>query len=371
MPFLENVTRGRSVPPERLEEVAHHYARFDGVSPINEQNRALIAALRPELDRARDRPVDLSRQPQLAPVPRGHAARDAGRRGPACARLLHERLQLVLELPSVPREHPRRAGRGRAGRARGRADAHVLQPPGIRRGERGARRGCARAVPEDRRAGVHLAFTAHSIPLAMARQSRYESQLAEASRLVGGRGRRRRPGGRLPEPQRLAAGAVARAGRLRPHPGARRARRSRRRPLADRLRLRPRGGAVRPRRRGARGGGGGWRRPRPRADGRHAPGLRGDDPRARSRSGSTRRFRDARSAASARATTSASPAAASPGNTLSSPPARSLPGLANGGVDTDSVKLSETRSAGSRQPVPDTGVEGCARTAAAAAPARG
>src|SRR4029077_13361065 len=35
MPFLENVTRGRSVPPERLEEVAHHYERFDGVSPIN------------------------------------------------------------------------------------------------------------------------------------------------------------------------------------------------------------------------------------------------------------------------------------------------------------------------------------------------
>jgi ferrochelatase len=40
------------------------------------------------------------------------------------------------------------------------------------------------AVPEDRRAGVHLAFTAHSIPLGMARQSRYESQLEEASRLV-------------------------------------------------------------------------------------------------------------------------------------------------------------------------------------------
>ena len=50
MPFLENVTRGRSVPRERLEEVARHYERFDGVSPINAQNRALIAALRTELD---------------------------------------------------------------------------------------------------------------------------------------------------------------------------------------------------------------------------------------------------------------------------------------------------------------------------------
>ena len=266
MPFLENVTRGRNVPPERLEEVAHHYARFDGVSPINAQNRALIEALRPELDRARDRPADLLRQPQLAPVPRRHAARDARRRGAACARLLHERLQLLLELPAVPREHPRRAGRGRAGRARGRADAHVLQPPRLRRRRtRSTSRTRSPRVPEDRRAGVHLAFTAHSIPLAMARQSRYESQLEEASRLVAEEVGRLRPGRRLPEPQRLAAGAVARAGRLRPHPRARRARRSRRRPLADRLRLRPHGGAVRPRRRGARGGGGGWRRSRPRA----------------------------------------------------------------------------------------------------------
>jgi protoporphyrin/coproporphyrin ferrochelatase len=42
-------------------------------------------------------------------------------------------------------------------------------------------------VPEERRAAVHLAFTAHSIPLAMARQSRYETQLAEAARLVAER----------------------------------------------------------------------------------------------------------------------------------------------------------------------------------------
>src|ERR1700752_4280518 len=50
MPFLENVTRGRNVPRERLEEGAHHYALFGGVSPINAQNRALIEALLPELD---------------------------------------------------------------------------------------------------------------------------------------------------------------------------------------------------------------------------------------------------------------------------------------------------------------------------------
>jgi len=49
MPFLENVVRGRNVPRERLLEVAEHYHHFDGRSPINDQNRALLAALQQEL----------------------------------------------------------------------------------------------------------------------------------------------------------------------------------------------------------------------------------------------------------------------------------------------------------------------------------
>lgn len=58
IPFLRNVTRGRGVPEERLEEVAHHYRHFGGVSPINDQNRALQAALRAELGaRGLDLPV--------------------------------------------------------------------------------------------------------------------------------------------------------------------------------------------------------------------------------------------------------------------------------------------------------------------------
>src|SRR5436853_7101430 len=46
IPFLENVLRGRNVPRERTLEVAEHYYHFDGKSPINDQNRALIAALK-------------------------------------------------------------------------------------------------------------------------------------------------------------------------------------------------------------------------------------------------------------------------------------------------------------------------------------
>src|SRR3954451_18424754 len=49
IPFLENVTRGRNVPRERLEGVAHHYELCDGVTPINAQNSALIADLPTEL----------------------------------------------------------------------------------------------------------------------------------------------------------------------------------------------------------------------------------------------------------------------------------------------------------------------------------
>ena len=56
-PFLENVTRGRNIPPERLDEVAEHYLHFGGVSPINGINRDLIAALQPN-DRPRlDLPI--------------------------------------------------------------------------------------------------------------------------------------------------------------------------------------------------------------------------------------------------------------------------------------------------------------------------
>lgn len=57
-PFLENVTRGRGIPPERLDDVAEHYLHFGGVSPINGINRALIGQLEHELsDRGLDLPV--------------------------------------------------------------------------------------------------------------------------------------------------------------------------------------------------------------------------------------------------------------------------------------------------------------------------
>lgn len=51
VPFLERVTAGRGIPPERLLEVGQHYVQLGGVSPINAQNRSLVAALQAEVER--------------------------------------------------------------------------------------------------------------------------------------------------------------------------------------------------------------------------------------------------------------------------------------------------------------------------------
>ena len=56
VPFLKNVTRGRGIPRERLEQVGEHYLRFGGRSPINDINRALLEAIRVDL---RDHGVDI------------------------------------------------------------------------------------------------------------------------------------------------------------------------------------------------------------------------------------------------------------------------------------------------------------------------
>src|SRR4249919_1751785 len=184
MPFLENVTRGRNVPRERLEEVAHHYQLFGGVSPINAQNRALVDALRLELDRyGIELPIYFGNRnwhPFLADTLR-EMADDGIRRALAfftsgfssyssCRQYRENILAAQAEVgPDAPEVARTRMFYNHPGFVQANAE-HVAD--------------ALSAVPEDRRAGVHLAFTAHSIPLAMARQSRYESQLEEASRLV-------------------------------------------------------------------------------------------------------------------------------------------------------------------------------------------
>ena len=124
MPFLENVLRGRNVPRERLLAVAEHYYHFGGKSPINDQNRALIAALR------RTSPIPIywgnrNWHPFLADTLRQMKA-DGVERALA---FFTSALQFVFRLPAVSGRHRARASRSRAGRPRNRQAAAVLQPP--------------------------------------------------------------------------------------------------------------------------------------------------------------------------------------------------------------------------------------------------
>jgi ferrochelatase len=184
MPFLENVTRGRNVPRERLEEVAHHYELFGGVSPINAQNRSLIDALRVELDgNGIGLPIYFGNRnwhPYLADTLR-EMTDDGVVRALAfftsayssysgCRQYREDIFRAQLEVgPRAPEVLRTRMFFNHPGWIETNAD-HV----------RAALASLAPGAPED----VHIAFTAHSIPLAMARACRYEDQLRESSRLV-------------------------------------------------------------------------------------------------------------------------------------------------------------------------------------------
>ena len=80
MPFLRRVTAGRGISDERLRDVAHHYDLFGGRSPINDQNRALIAALEAEL-KERDLDVPVLWGNRNSPPFLADALRDAAARG--------------------------------------------------------------------------------------------------------------------------------------------------------------------------------------------------------------------------------------------------------------------------------------------------
>jgi ferrochelatase len=180
MPFLENVTRGRGVPRERLLDVAHHYELFGGVSPINVQNRALIAALEPEL-RAHgiDLPIYFGNrnwQPFIADAMT--QMRDDGVRNALAF------LTSAYSSYSGCRQY--RENLFDAQQAIG-ADAPAVSRmrmlynhPGFIDANADHVREALTRVP----AGSHIAFTAHSIPAAMARNCAYEFQLRETARLV-------------------------------------------------------------------------------------------------------------------------------------------------------------------------------------------
>jgi len=187
IPFLENVLRGRNVPRERLLEVAEHYQHFGGRSPINEQNRQLVAAIERELaEHGLQLPVywgNRNWHPLLADTLRRMAA-DGVRRALAL-------VTSAFSSYSGCRQY--REDIARAQQEVGPATPHVdklrvfFNHPGFIEPMVERTRAALAQIPADRRSEAILVFTAHSIPRAMAENCRYEEQLREACRLVAER----------------------------------------------------------------------------------------------------------------------------------------------------------------------------------------
>jgi ferrochelatase len=187
MPFLENVLRGRNVPRERMLEVAGHYGHFGGRSPINDQNRALLAALRKVLaERGPDLPVywgNRNWHPLLADTLRQMTA-DGVRRAFAFVTSAYSSY-------SGCRQYLEDIARARAAVGPGAPEVLKLRVfynhPGFIEPMAERVRAALRQIAPERRAAAALAFTAHSVPVPMAETSRYVQQVEEACRLVGER----------------------------------------------------------------------------------------------------------------------------------------------------------------------------------------
>ena len=187
IPFLENVLRGRNVPRERLLAVAEHYFHFGGKSPINSQMRELMAALEAELAaRGPHLPVywgNRNWRPWLADTLR--QMRDAGVRRAAAF------VMSAFSSYSGCRQYLEDLERARAEVGGGAPEIDKLRVfynhPGFIEPMTERVREAFAEVPEKRRSHAVLVYTAHSIPLAMAANSRYEAQLQDACRLVSER----------------------------------------------------------------------------------------------------------------------------------------------------------------------------------------
>ncbi|HUT12128.1 MAG TPA: ferrochelatase [Thermoguttaceae bacterium] len=187
LPFLENVVRGKRVPRERLLAVAGHYELFGGVSPINAQNRALLAALVGELNaHGPALPVYWGNRcwhPLLADTVR-QMAEDGVRRAVALvtsAFSSYSTCRQYLEAIELAREE---VG----------ADAPKIDKLRVFYNHPGfiepmAQRVAAalEEIPPEHRSAASLVYTAHSLPASMAANCDYEQQLQESCRLISKR----------------------------------------------------------------------------------------------------------------------------------------------------------------------------------------
>ena len=184
MPFLDNVLRGKNVPVERKMAVAEHYYRFGGISPFNESNRKLIAALKPLIEETGPRlPIywgNRNWHPMLADTIR-QMANDGIRKALAfvtaayssysSCRQYQENIFEACKIVGAasPRIDKVRAFYNHPGFVEANAD----------------NLSCALAnIPPEKRESARIVFSAHSIPESMAAGCTYGAQLLEVSRLV-------------------------------------------------------------------------------------------------------------------------------------------------------------------------------------------
>ncbi len=184
IPFLENVLRGKNVPRQRMLDVAEHYYHFGGKSPINSQNRELIAALEPELRRrGLSLPIywgNRNWHPMLAET-LGQMRAEGVRRALAFA-------TSAFGSYSGCRQYREDIERAREAVGPGAPEVHKLRTFHNHPGFVGAMAEQVRAafeqIPAARRESAKLVFTAHSIPMSMAAASPYVRQLEDAGGLV-------------------------------------------------------------------------------------------------------------------------------------------------------------------------------------------
>lgn len=184
MPFLENVLRGKNVPHERMLEVAEHYRHFDGVSPINQQNRALIDALRVELDAAGvNLPIywgNRNWHPMFEDTLR-EMQNDGRKRAVAfftsmfsCYSGCRQYRENIIDARAAIGEGAPLVNKVRKG---------FNHPLFVETQVELVSQALAQ-IDAERRGAAKVLFTAHSIPMSMADNSRYVEQLTQASKLV-------------------------------------------------------------------------------------------------------------------------------------------------------------------------------------------
>jgi len=198
IPFLQNVTAGRGVPAERLEQVAEHYYSFSGVSPINQQCRDLLAAVEKDFAaRGVAMPVywgNRNWDPYLADT-LARMADDGVRHALAFVTSAYSSFsscrQYVGDIEAARRQ---------VGDSAPRVDKirQYFNHPGYIASFAAAAADAARSLPGGTGEAFDLIFTAHSIPVGMAAASgpaggAYEAQLAEVAALVAAEIGHRRP----------------------------------------------------------------------------------------------------------------------------------------------------------------------------------